>query len=54
MDINVLKQLLKDNLKIKIEYDDIQYEGEILKVSLLLDGEEISNDYVITNPYTEY
>jgi len=51
MPIDELKQYLKENLTIEIENDYVSYEGNVIKISLYLDGEKISSDYVITESY---
>jgi len=53
MNKDELKQYLKDNLKIKIENDSRNWEGDTLEVYLYLEDEKISNSYVITNHWRD-
>ncbi|WP_157793893.1 hypothetical protein [Paenibacillus donghaensis] len=43
-----LTEYLKNNLSIEIEEDYISYSGSGIRVNLLLNGERISTDYVVT------
>jgi len=44
-----LTEFIKNNLSIEIEEDYISYSGSGIRVNLVLNGERISTDYIVTN-----
>ena len=52
-DIQKILDVIKNHLTISISEEFISWSGNGIQVKLLLDGKEISSDYVIIEPYDD-
>lgn len=48
MDKNELKEYLKENLSLEVTENSHGFNGEHIDIKLLLEGEEISSDWIVT------
>lgn len=48
MNEQLMTGFLKNNLSIEIEEDFVSYSGSGIRVNLVLNGERISTDYIVT------